>query len=81
MIDGTELAERNGNNIRLIFEEIGSNAVYHAYGYQKFDKVDLKEHERVEVAFGRDATKFGFAVADHSGRLKLIRYLITSTVK
>ncbi|MBI2942721.1 MAG: response regulator [Candidatus Wallbacteria bacterium] len=69
LIAGTDLAERNGNNIRLIFEEIASNAVYHAYGYRKFDQVRLREDERIEVAFGLDPEKFGFSVADWSGKL------------
>ncbi len=68
-IDGTDLHERNGNNIRLIFEEIASNAVYHAYGYGRFDTVELKEDEKVDVAYGKDSQKFGFSVVDYSGKL------------
>ena len=68
-IAGTDLHERNANNIRLIFEEIASNAVYHAYGYKKFDNVQLKDSELIEVFFATDSLKFGFSVVDYSGRL------------
>ena len=57
------------NTLRMVFEEIASNALYHAYGYEKFKPVDLKDGERVEISYGSDDSRVGFAVLDNSGRL------------
>ncbi len=68
-IADTPLYSSKGNNIRMIFEEMASNAVYHAYGYDKFNVVHLKDDERVDVYYGKDDEKFGFSVVDYSGTL------------
>lgn len=57
------------NTIRMVFEEIASNALYHAYGYEKFQEVELREEQVIQIACGSDEGKLGFAVLDFSGRL------------
>ena len=67
--DREEFLETRGNSLRMIFEEIASNAIYHAHGYDKLHDVTLKESERVDVYYGVDSDKFGFSVVDRSGQL------------
>jgi CheY-like chemotaxis protein/anti-sigma regulatory factor (Ser/Thr protein kinase) len=69
MVETTNLFASRAHTIRMIFEEIASNALYHAYGYKKFERVELKPDQVVEVCFGKDEQKLGFSVSDHSGRL------------
>jgi CheY-like chemotaxis protein len=69
LVASTNLFANRAHTIRMIFEEIASNALYHAYGYKKFERVELKPDEVVEVHFGKDDKKLGFSVLDHSGRL------------
>jgi len=69
VIQGTPIYDKRGNNIRMIFEEIASNAIYHAHGYDKMQDVTLKDDEVVIVEYGLDDERFGFSVVDHSGRL------------
>ncbi len=68
-IDDTDLFQKRGNNLRMIFEEVVSNAIYHAHGHEKTGEVFLKEEETVLVRWGRDSEKFAFAVTDHTGTL------------
>lgn len=68
-IEDTDLYRKRGNNLRMIFEEVVSNAIYHAHGHEKTGEVFLKDHERVFVSYGQDADKFAFAVADQTGGL------------
>lgn len=69
VVESTGLFETRAHTLRMIFEEIASNALYHAYGYKKFERVILRDDQIVEVRFGKDDKKFGFSVTDHSGRL------------
>jgi CheY-like chemotaxis protein len=69
MVESTEIYKTRAHTLRMIFEEIASNALYHAYGYKKFERVQLKDDQIVEVHFGKDQRKMGFSVSDHSGRL------------
>jgi DNA-binding response OmpR family regulator len=64
-----QFVEERGSSLRMIFEEIASNAIYHAHGYDKLKEVKLKPHEFVEVFYGEDKEKFGFSVLDQSGNL------------
>lgn len=68
-IDDTELYRKRGNNLRMIFEEVVSNAIYHAHGHEKTGEVFLKEEEVVYVRYGRDSEKFAFATTDQTGTL------------
>ena len=69
MVASTSLFASRAHTIRMIFEEISSNALYHAYGYKKFERVQLLDNQVVEVYFGKDERKLGFSVLDHSGNL------------
>ena len=64
-----QFLDDRGSSLRMIFEEIASNAIYHAHGYDKLQEVKLKDDEFVDVHFGADAEKFAFAVLDQSGKL------------
>lgn len=68
-IQDTELYRKRGNNLRMIFEEVVSNAIYHAHGHEKTGEVFLKEEQRVLVRFARDSEKFAFSVTDQTGGL------------
>ena len=68
-IGDTELYRKRGNNLRMIFEEVVSNAIYHAHGHEKTGEVFLKDEQRVFVRYGRDDEKFAFAVTDATGTL------------
>ena len=46
-IEGTDLYKKRGTNLRMIFEEVVSNAIYHAHGREKTGEVFLKEEEEV----------------------------------
>jgi DNA-binding response OmpR family regulator len=76
-IEETELYRKRGNNLRMIFEEVVSNAIYHAHGREKTGEVFLKEDEEVHVCFGRDEDKFGFSVTDRTGGLSKEKVLKT----
>ena len=67
--DREEFISERGNSLRMIFEEIASNAIYHAHGYDKLHEVTLEEGEKVDVFYGLDCDKFGFSVLDRSGKL------------
>ena len=69
LVASTSLFQARAHTIRMIFEEIASNALYHAYGYKKFERVQLREDQVVEVWFGKDAKRLGFSVLDQSGKL------------
>lgn len=69
MVASTSLFQARAHTIRMIFEEIASNALYHAYGYKKFERVQLREDQVVEVWFGKDERRLGFSVLDQSGNL------------
>lgn len=68
-IEGTDLYRKRGNNLRMIFEEVASNAVYHAHGHAKTGEVFLREEQQVFVCYGKDGEKFAFSVTDHTGSL------------
>lgn len=55
--------------------EMGTNAVYHAYGYEKGTEVTLKENERVMIEHGIDAKKLVVVIVDSSGSLTRERVL------
>lgn len=76
-IEDTELYRKRGNNLRMIFEEVVSNAIYHAHGREKTGEVFLKPEEHVHVCFGRDSDKFGFSVTDRTGGLSKEKVLKT----
>lgn len=69
LVETTNLYQTRAHTIRMIFEEIASNALYHAYGYKKFERVQLREDQVVSVYFGKDAKRMGFSVLDQSGKL------------
>lgn len=49
--------------------EMGTNAVYHAYGYEKGSQVELKEGEEVVFEYGRDSSRLVVDIIDISGGL------------
>ncbi|MBI4863049.1 MAG: ATP-binding protein [Candidatus Riflebacteria bacterium] len=65
----TPLGESDISLFCVVFEEIVSNALYHAYGYRKGDSVRLAEGQTVSISYGSDRAKIGLSVVDLSGRL------------
>jgi CheY-like chemotaxis protein len=62
--------------VRILLEELITNAVYHApvddsgnKKYAKLSAVTLEDHEVVTVMVGSDKEKYGIAVKDTSGKL------------
>jgi len=49
--------------------EMGTNAIYHAYGYEKGSQVKLKESEEVVIEYGMDHEKLAVDIIDVSGSL------------
>ena len=49
--------------------EMGTNAIYHAYGYEKGSQVTLKESEQVVLEYGMDHEKLVVVIEDVSGTL------------
>ena len=49
--------------------EMGTNAIYHAYGYEKGSNVKLKENEEVYIHYGVDSKKLAVVILDISGSL------------
>jgi CheY-like chemotaxis protein len=49
--------------------EMGTNAIYHAYGYEKGSNVSLKENEHVFINYGIDSEKLVVVILDTSGSL------------
>ncbi|MEW5944694.1 MAG: response regulator [bacterium] len=49
--------------------EMGTNAIYHAYGYEKGSEVQLKESENVVFEYGTDSSKMVVDIVDESGIL------------
>jgi len=49
--------------------EMGTNAIYHAYGYEKGSNVKLKENEVVYIDYGIDNRKLVVVILDASGTL------------
>ena len=49
--------------------EMGTNAIYHAYGYEKGSQVRLKENEEVVIEYGMDSEKLVVDIIDVSGTL------------
>ncbi len=66
----------DAGNMKLILDEIITNAIYHAPAfpdgtkkYQEFAEVHLKPEEYVHLECGHDAEKYGISVVDNMGRL------------
>lgn len=55
--------------------EMGTNAIYHAYGYEKGSQVTLKETEEVIMEYGMDHEKLVVVILDSSGTLSKERVL------
>lgn len=49
--------------------EMGTNAIYHAHGYEKGSQVELKEKEEVYIEYGADSEKLAVNIVDFSGTL------------
>jgi len=49
--------------------EMGTNAIYHAYGYEKGTQVELKDREKVYIDYGADSEKMVVVIVDTSGTL------------
>ncbi len=49
--------------------EMGTNAIYHAYGYEKGSVVALKDTEEVVIQYGADDKKLIVVINDSSGSL------------
>lgn len=49
--------------------EMGTNAIYHAYGYEKGSNVSLKDTEEVYIKYGIDDQKIVVVILDVSGSL------------
>ena len=71
-------AEKFGTSgdMKLILDEIITNAIYHAptlqngtEKYQEFMDVELEDHEYIYIEYGYDMEKYGVAVSDYQGRL------------
>jgi len=56
--------------------EMGTNAIYHAYGYEKGTSVELKESEEVLIEYGKDSMRLVVVVTDTSGALTKEKVLI-----
>ncbi|MEW6203402.1 MAG: response regulator [bacterium] len=65
----TILDEEKIYGLKTGLVEVGTNAIYHAYGYEKGTSVELKESEEVTIEFGRDSTRFVVVINDTSGAL------------
>jgi CheY-like chemotaxis protein len=68
--------------IRVLLEELITNAIYHApvaadgsRKYPKHGMVQLEDGEEVTVTVGRDSEKWGVSVLDRGGRLTFERVL------
>ena len=49
--------------------EMGTNAIYHAYGYEKGSRVELKAQEEVFIEYGSDSENLVVVIEDTSGSL------------
>lgn len=56
--------------------EMGTNAVYHAYGYEKGTEVTLKDSEHVTLEYGIDDSKLVVVIVDASGSLTKEKVLL-----
>jgi CheY-like chemotaxis protein len=66
----------DSGNMKLILDEIITNAIYHAPAfpdgskkYEEFAEVHLSPEEYVRLECGYDAEKYGISVVDNMGRL------------
>ena len=71
----TKLNEDKLYGLKTGLVEMGTNAIYHAYGYEKGSQVTLKESEEVVVEYGLDEEKLAVAILDVSGILTKERVL------
>ncbi len=49
--------------------EMGTNAIYHAYGYEKGTNVSLQKSEEVYIEYGTDGERLVVVIIDRSGTL------------
>jgi CheY-like chemotaxis protein len=56
--------------------EMGTNAIYHAYRYEKGSNVKLKENEEVFISYGIDTQKLVVVILDTSGSLTKEKVLV-----
>ena len=66
----------SSGDMKLILDEIITNAMYHApvrddgaEKYQEFTEIELEPEEYVHIEYGYDIEKYGVAVNDYLGRL------------
>lgn len=71
----TQLNEDKIYGLKTGLVEMGTNAIYHAYGYEKGSQVVLKETERVVIEYGMDHEKLVVVIVDVSGTLTKERVL------
>lgn len=56
--------------------EIGTNAIYHAHGYEKGSEVTLGAVEKVMIEYTKDCEKLAVGIVDTSGRLTKEKVLL-----
>lgn len=56
--------------------EMGTNAIYHAHGYEKGSQVELKDKEEVYIEYGADSEKLVVNILDSSGTLTKEKVLL-----
>lgn len=66
---GGRLNEDKLYGLKTGLVEMGTNAIYHAYGYEKGSHVQLKETEEVVIEYGMDDDKLVVDIIDVSGSL------------
>jgi CheY-like chemotaxis protein len=71
----TRLDEEKLYGLKTGLVEMGTNAVYHAYGYEKGTDVVLKDTEEVLMQYGMDEEKLVVVILDTSGSLTKERVL------
>ncbi len=63
------LDEEKQYGLKTGLVEMGTNAIYHAYGYEKGSQVELKSTEEVYIQYGADDDCLVVVIADTSGTL------------
>ncbi len=66
-------------SLRLVFDEIAHNAIYHAHGLKREKKlgipVTLPKEKKIQIKYALDNEKMAVAVTDFEGKLTLTRVL------
>ena len=70
------LDEEKQYGLKTGLVEMGTNAIYHAYGYEKGSRVALKEGEEVFLNYGADKNQLVVMIEDTNGSLTKEKVLL-----